>query len=111
MCRAHSAACGGAANHRVMMNSGWRYAFDLVVILLCVVAVLIALVLLRAPGRIARRWFPHAVAWVACAMLTLRGVAGMVVDGVSDPIWWPTFLIGGILFGMVAWLARLSRAV
>jgi hypothetical protein len=42
-------------------------------------------------------------------MLTLRGVAGLVVDGASDLVWWPTFLIGGILFGSVAWLARATK--
>jgi hypothetical protein len=39
-------------------------------------------------------------------MLTLRGVAGLIVDGSSDPVWWPIFLTGGVLFGGVAWLAR-----
>jgi len=34
----------------------------------------------------------------------------MVIDGTSDPIWWPTFLIGGILLGSVAWLARSPKA-
>ena len=24
----------------------------------------------------------------------------------ADPIWWPTFLAGGLLFGSVAWLSR-----
>ena len=33
------------------------------------------------------------------------GVAGMIVDGASDPIWWPAFLVGGILLGGVAWMA------
>jgi hypothetical protein len=42
-------------------------------------------------------------------MLTLRGVAGLVVDGASDPVWWPMFLIGGVLFGSVAWLARATK--
>lgn len=50
-------------------------------------------------------------AWIACGMLTLRGVAGLVVDGASDPVRWPTFLIGGVLFGSVAWLARATKAV
>jgi hypothetical protein len=46
------------------------------------------------------------MAWIASAMLTLRGVAGLIVDGTSDPVWWPIFLVGGILFGGVAWIAR-----
>jgi hypothetical protein len=96
---------GGEASHRLMMTSAWRYIYDLVVILLSVAGVLIALTLLRPPHEVTRRWIPHAAAWVACGMLTLRGVAGMIVDGISDPVWWPTFLAGGIVFGSVAWLA------
>jgi hypothetical protein len=97
---------GGEANHQLMMRSAWRYAYDVIVIALSVLAVLIALKLLRPPHQLRRRWIPYSAAWIACGMLTLRGVAGMVVDGSSDPIWWPTFLVGGILFGAVAWLAR-----
>jgi hypothetical protein len=41
----------------------------------------------------------RAMAWAAFALLTLRGAAGLVVDWVRDPLWWPTFLIGGILSG------------
>jgi len=48
----------------------------------------------------------RTAAWIACGMLSLRGVAGMVVDGSSDLIWWPTFLTGGLLFGAVAWSSR-----
>ena len=40
----------------------------------------------------------------------MRGVAGLLVDGTSDPVWWPTFLLGGILLGGVAWLARVPRS-
>ena len=102
---------GGESNHRLMMTSAWRYISDLIVILLSVTAVLVVLALLRPPAQVPRRWIPHTAAWLACGMLTLRGVAGLVVDGRSDPVWWPTFLVGGILFGGVAWLARRPRAV
>ena len=44
--------------------------------------------------------------WIACTVLTLRGVGGMVVDGAADPVWWPIFLTGGLLFGAVACVAR-----
>jgi hypothetical protein len=101
---------GGEANHRLMMTSAWRYIYDVIVILLSVTAVLVSLTLLRPPDQVIRRWIPHTAAWIACGMLTLRGVAGLVVDGISDPVWWPTFLVGGILFGAVAWLARRSIA-
>ncbi len=92
-----------------MMATGWRYAFDVVVILLSVVAAWLAVVLLRPPEHIVRRWIPHTAAWIGAAMLTVRGVAGLVVDGTTDLIWWPTFLVGGLLLGSVAWLARVAR--
>jgi hypothetical protein len=101
---------GGEANHRLMMTSAWRYAYDVVVILLSFLAVVVPLALLKPPSRGARGWMPRAAAWIACGMLSLRGVAGLVVDGAADPVWWPTFLVGGILFGAVAWLARVPRA-
>jgi hypothetical protein len=97
---------GGESNHRLMMTT-WRYLFLLVVIFLSVTAVVIALTLLRPRNSIIPYWILRTAAWIASAMLTLRGVAGLVVDGVSDPIWWPTFLIGGVLFGGVAWAAGL----
>jgi len=100
---------GGKASHQLMM-SNWRfYISDLIVIFLSAVGILVALTLLRQPDQVRRRWIPLTAAWVASAVLTLRGVAGLIVDGTRDPVWWPTFLVGGILFGAVAWLARLPK--
>jgi hypothetical protein len=99
---------GGAANHHFFMSSPWRFAYDVLVILLSGLAAVITVTLLRPPHEVARRWIPLTAAWIACGMLTLRGVAGLVVDGASDLVWWPTFLLGGILLGCVAWLARVG---
>lgn len=96
---------GGEANYRRFMSSTWRYVYDVAVVMLCILAIIVVVTLVRPPGRVVRRRVAHAAAWVACVMLGLRGVAGMVVDGTSDPIWWPAFLLGGILFGAVAWFA------
>lgn len=100
---------GGRANHQLMMTT-WRYNYDLVVIALCVIAVFVALAPVQPWGKKVPRRLHRAMAWVACAMLTVRGVAGLIVDGASDPVWWPTFLTGGILFGAVAWVARSPRS-
>jgi len=88
------------------MMTTWRYFFDLGVIFLSILAIFVALALIRNWGRTIPHWILRTMAWIASAMLTLRGVAGLVHDGVRDPVWWPTFLVGGILFGSVAWLAR-----
>lgn len=95
----------GRANHQLMMTT-WRYYFDVAVIFLSILAFFIALALIRPWGRTIPFWILRTMAWIASAMLTLRGVAGLVVDGTGDPVWWPTFLAGGILFGCVAWTAR-----
>src|SRR5215211_6763015 len=90
---------GGKASHQLMMTSWWWYAYDVVVILCSILAVVLSLALLRPTisSRWRRRW--RALAWIAFAMLSLRGVAGLIADGASDPIWWPMFLLGGLLFG------------
>ena len=99
---------GGQKNHQILISSTWRYVFDLVVILLSALAVVVALTLTRPSINSLPRRLAYIAAWIACGMLTLRGVAGFIYDGLSDPIWNPTFFIGGVLFGAVAWSARPS---
>ena len=96
---------GGQANHRLWMTTWWRYLYDVIVCLLSILGAVVALAL-RPPGHARLRRVFRALAWMAAGLLTLRGVAGLIADGTSDPIWWPTFLVGGILFGGVAWLSR-----
>ena len=99
---------GGEASYHRFMGSTWRYFFDVVVVVLSALTVVIALTLLRPPDQLLRRWIPLTAAWLGAAVLTIRGVAGLIVDGFSDPIWWPTFLLGGLLLGAVAWSAQQS---
>jgi hypothetical protein len=84
------------------MMTTWRYYFDVAVILLCALAVCVALAPIQQSGALIPRRLLRVMAYTASAMLGLRALAGMIVDGASDPIWWPTFLAGGILFGGVA---------
>lgn len=100
---------GGRANHELMMTT-WRYYFDLIVIAMSVAAVFVALAPIKRWGKSIPRWLLRTAAWVAFGMLTLRGVAGMIVDGASDPMWWPTFLVGGLLFGAIAWMGSRPTA-
>ena len=97
---------GGPANHHLLMASWWRYLYDVLVILLSILGAGVALAL-RPPASTRFQRMFTAMAWIAAALLTVRGVAGLIVDGRADPIWWPTFLAGGLLFGTIA---RLSRA-
>ncbi|WP_420125297.1 hypothetical protein [Longimicrobium sp.] len=100
---------GGEASYHRFMGSTWRYVYDLVVVALGGVGVVVALTL-RAPGGAGRWRGARGAAVAASVALTLRGVAGAIVDGASDPVWWPTFLLGGILYGSLAWLARAPRS-
>ena len=94
---------GGQASHQLLMTT-WRYYGDVTVILLCVLAVFVALAPVQQWGAWIPRRLLHVMAWTASAMLGLRGLGGMIVDGASDPVWWPAFLVGGILFGGVAYM-------
>jgi hypothetical protein len=96
---------GGRANHLLMMNT-WRYYFDLAVIALSVVAIIIALAPVQRWGERIAPGLLRATTWAASTVLTLRGVAGLIADGSSDPVWWPTFLVGGVLFGMLSVVGR-----
>ena len=98
---------GPTSYHRFM--TGWRCLFDVFVILLSLTAMLLALAFVRPWGKAIPRWILRTATWIACGMLTLRGVAGFIHDGASDLVWNPTFLAGGILFGCVAWSARALR--
>ena len=89
--------------------STWRYFFDVFVVVLSAWTVLIGITLLRPPLQVKRRWISHTAAWIGGGLLLLRGIAGMIVDGRSDPIWWPTFTVGGILLVSVAGLACVPK--
>ena len=100
---------GGAASYHRFMSSSWRYWYDVAVVILSVLGVLVALRLRHAAPH-SRRWRAARVAaWIAGGALGLRGIAGMLVDGRADPVWWPTFLLGGALFTTAAWLAPRQR--
>jgi hypothetical protein len=91
------------------MSSWWRVLFNWTVVALSALAILITLELLKPPQLAKRRWIPRSLAWIACALLLIRGVAGIIVDGTSDLVWAPAFTIGGVLLGAVAWMSRIRK--
>src|SRR5574342_1022563 len=75
---------GGEPSYHRFMGSLWRYLYDIVVIFLSVTAIFVAWAPISSWGRGIPPWILRAAAWIACGMLLLRGVAGMLVDGSSD---------------------------
>jgi hypothetical protein len=94
---------GGQAKHEFMMTTPRFYYSDVAVILLCVLAIGVALAPIQQWGAFISRRLLRGMAYTASVMLGLRGLAGLIVDGVSEPIWWPIFLAGGLLFGGIAY--------
>jgi hypothetical protein len=102
---------GGDDSYEFFMSSEWRYVFNLVVVVLSVLAGVVALALLKPPSLVVRRWIPLTLAWVGAGMLTIRGVAGLIVDGIGRPYWTHLFTVGGVLLGAVAALGRAPLGV
>ena len=100
---------GGRASYDFFMSSGWRVAFDWFVIACCLVGVFVAFALNKPAEGMAQRGVPLTLAWIAFLVLSLRGVAGLIVDRFQDRIWDPTFVVGGVLFGALIWQARRSN--
>jgi thiosulfate dehydrogenase (quinone) large subunit len=94
---------GGAAGHTLLMTT-WRFYFDVAVVGLSILAVFVALVPVQHWGDRFPRGTLRAMACAASLLLSVRGVAGLIADGVSDLVWWPTFLVGGLLFGATAFM-------
>jgi len=97
---------GGDSAHAAALGSTWFLLYDLSVVALCAAGAFVALAIAGPLGRAVSRRVLLALAWLAAAVLTARGVAGLLVDGRSDLVWWPTFLLGGLLYGTMAWSYR-----
>jgi hypothetical protein len=67
-----------------------------------VLAIFVALAPIQKWSQRIPRGILRSMACAAAFLLCLRGVLGLVADGRSDLVWWPTFLIGGLLFGAIA---------
>ena len=97
---------GGEAGYQHFMSATWRIVYDWVVVFLSLTGCGVALALVRPWGRTLPQRPLQVLAWMAFGVLTLRGAAGLVADGLADPIWSPSFLLGGLLFGGLAWQAH-----
>ena len=94
---------GGDNAYREAWSGTWFPRYNLVVVLLGTAGLLVILAIVTPLGRAVPRRVLLTLSWLGAAVLTARGVAGLVVDGRSDLVWWPTFLLGGVLYGVTAW--------
>lgn len=106
-----------AGEARKAFERGWFLAYDLIAAGLCLLAVAVALALVRSWGRKMSRRLLVAAVWSCAVILLLRGGAGAVnavylaiVGGSFTPLfsfwdWW--FCLGALFFAASAW--RFSR--
>jgi len=109
-----------AEGARIAFATPWKWTFDVVVAVMCLIAVPVALAPVMSWGRGAPRRLIYTVAWIGTTLLLLR-LAGALVQtgylfaagrfrfaiiGIWD--WW--FLVGTILFTLNTWGWSRTRA-
>lgn len=98
---------------RKTFGQPWFVAYDLVVATVCMLAVPVALALVRPLGRRVPRWLIGLLAWGGTALLVLRSVGSVIqvlyqiVKGTFVPhlilLWEVWFYVGAVLFGLSTW--------
>lgn len=104
-------AAGGTLGFEGKTMGKALFIINLVAIALCIVAAFTALALVQAWGRRFPSWLLLTSAWGACVILGLRGCVG-IIQSLLEPeslsllliIIEPFFLLGGILYGLLAFL-------
>ena len=105
-----------AEQARIAFATPWKWAYDVVVAGMCVIAVPVALAPVRSWGQHVPRRLIYVLAWIGSALLVLRSVASLVQAGylaatgrfrfVDMGIWEPWFYLGAILFALSTWRSR-----
>lgn len=98
---------------RVAFAVPWKYAYNLVVAAMCIIAVVVALAWVRPWGHRAPRGLRRVLAWTGTGLLVLRCGASLVqtvyllaigrFSLAAMGIWEPWFLLGAILFVSGTW--------
>ena len=103
---------------RIAFATPWKWAYNMVVAGMCVIAVPVALApVVPAVGRHLPRHLILVLAWTGTMLLALRAgasvvqVAWLAATGrfTGLGIWEPWFYLGAVLFGLSTWRSR-SRA-
>lgn len=105
-----------AEGARLAFATPWKWAFDVVVAGMCVVAVPVALAPVMAWGRSLPQRLVYRLAWIGSALLLLRLVGALVqtgyllavgrfhIDFIGVWDWW--FVLGAILFTLSTWRSK-----
>lgn len=110
-----------AEQARIAFATPWKWAYDVVVAAMCVIAVPVALAPVTSWGRHAPRRLIYTLAWIGTALLVLRSVASLIQTGylvaagrfrfAAMGIWEPWFYLGAILFVLSTWRSRRLRTL
>ena len=102
-----------AEEARVAFATPWKWAFDVIVAAMCVIAVPVALAPVMSWGRHVPRRLISTLAWTGTALLVFRSAASfaqgsyLVATGrfrfADMSIWEPWFYVGAILFTLSTW--------
>ena len=109
-----------AEQARVAFATPWKWAFDVVVAAMCVIAVPVALAPVMSWGQYVPGRLTYTLAWIGSALLVLRSVASLIQVGyfigagrfrlAALGIWEPWFYLGAILFSLSTWRSHCLRS-
>jgi hypothetical protein len=110
-----------AEKARAAFATPWKWAYDVVVAVMCVIAVPVALAPVMSWGQYAPRRLIYTLAWIGTGLLVLRSMASLVQAGYlvaagrlrlpDIGIWEPWFYLGAILFSLSTWRSKRWRNV
>jgi len=103
-----------AEKAKEMFAVPWKFAYDLVIAAMCVIAIPVAVAFVQPWGRHLPRKLFGAIAWFGTSLLVLRGagsfiqtaylvVTGQFAEGLRSVLWELWFYLGSILWGFSLW--------
>jgi len=106
-----------AEGARIAFAVPWKWWFDVVVAVMCVVAIPVALAPVTSLGQHISQPLVFGLAITGSTLLVLRATASLIQVGyhistgrfAGLAIWEPWFYLGAVLFGLSTWQARRIR--
>lgn len=105
-----------AEQARVAFATPWKWAYDVVVAAMCIIAIPVALAPVIWSAQCTPRRLIYTVAWIGSALLVVRAAASVIqaVYLIAAGrfrfailgIWEPWFYLGAILFSLSTWNSR-----